>query len=629
MINVALSLFSRAARANQEVIEFTLSATDDADPTPNGHWEPLSVVQWSTSLERTDWNRLRTTQTPDERTIYMVVARIPLRRTTAFRLEAFRAHRDFVLKEFRVEPQADSTNIALGALVSASDPVIVDPVTVSGVLSRETIPPAPFFRSNALTDGLAYSLSHPQDPELGANFFFQIDLGKVYALDHIALRQRNNTWDINRFSRVFVRLYDQEPASGANSRWDALDRADGTYPEVGTADVLRASNGQGEFRGRFLRLSSDSPVPKSPMFAEVEVYETRTPKVIALRADDREIRPTPTLSIPPRTRRLFVSMQIPQIGLPEGHTVRWRLLGYRDEWQSETSLAVNTYCPPPGNYTFEAQAVHSDGLWDSSSLSVPIAVLPPFVQTPAFRWLVASAALLFGVVLTRSFTRRRIALLEARSELADERARIARDMHDEVGARLAQLAVLQDVFVAEQSLSEGARENVRQLARIARQAVASLDGVVWTVDPQHDTLASTVSWLTQHATDYLTPLGIACRIVAPVDWPHLEIRAQVRHQLNLAFKEALQNIVKHSEAREVTLTFNLQPESQHFTVRLADNGCGMPSEPQGPHRDGLRNMTERLTSIGGTLQVQSPPGGGVTVEMRVPVPRVAPRQSER
>jgi signal transduction histidine kinase len=621
ILNVTLSFLS--GLPNHAIAEFALSATADAEPSLAGHWEPMTIVQWSAInavLERTEEDHLRAVEPPEGSTAfgkatYRVVVRTPFRHTTALRLEAFPVCRaedrpkprmawsadgDFVFTEFRAEVAPGSTNVALGARVRTSHPV-------ENALTAE-----------ALTDGVPYSLVHPRDGSLGAAFFYEIDLGGSYSLDHLALRQRNDTWDINRFSRVLVEIYEREPAPGVLPLWKAIDRADGTHPDAAEVDVLRAADGQGEFRGRYLRISSDSRVPKSPQLAEVEVYETRKPALGSVRADGAGLDPGTPISVPAKTRRLQLVLQIPRAGLPPDRVFRWRLLGYQDEWQPARHLLLDTPCPTAGNYTFEAQAAHSDGLWDASTLSLAITVRTPFLQTPTFRWLMAGAALLFGVLVSRAFMRRRIAALEARSALDNERRRIARDMHDDIGARLAQLAVLQDVFCSEHALAGSAQESLRQLSRIARQAVASLDEVVWTVDPQNDTLASTAEYLAQLATSYLAPLKIGCRIVAPIDWPHVEIRAQVRHELILAFKEALQNVIKHARATEVTLT--LRHEAPQFSVLLADNGCGLPQHPGGPGHDGLRNMTARLAAAGGICKIKGPPGSGVVVEMSVSLP---------
>ena len=502
------------------------------------------------------------------------------------------------------EDPARSTNIALGAHVRSSHPV------------ENGMSP------DSLTDGRPYSLVHPHDGDLGAAFFYEIDLGAIHTFDHISLRQRNDEWDIDRFSRVLIQIYESEPHSDLMPAWTALDRADGSHPEVAGVDVLRATDGDGAFRGRYLRISSDSRVPRSPQLAEVEVYEVRTPELVSLSADGAALAPRVPISIAPGTHRLQLGMSIAQPGRPSEQVFRWRLVGYRDEWQPSPNLTVDTPCPPPGAYTLEAQAAHSDGTWDATTYRLSLAVQTPFIETPAFRWLVAGGALGLGVLLTRYFARRHIAVLEARSALAEERTRIARDMHDEVGARLAQLAILQDLFSSDFPLPDAAQASIRQLSRIARQAVASLDEVVWTVDPQNDKLSSTAEYLAQYATSYLAPLKVACRIAAPIDWLDVEIGAQTRHHLILAFKEALQNAVKHARATEVTLT--LRHEPRQFVVQLADNGCGLAPgtlpEPGSGH-DGLRNMVSRLDCVGGTCTFQSPTTGGTTVELIVPLPR--------
>ena len=83
----------------------------------------------------------------------------------------------------------------------------------------------------------------------------------------VELREGNDTWDIDRFSRVLVQLYDRAPEAGVAPLWKAIDRADGSHPDAAAVDVLHAADGQGKFRGRYLRISSDSPVPKSPQLA--------------------------------------------------------------------------------------------------------------------------------------------------------------------------------------------------------------------------------------------------------------------------------------------------------------------------------------------------------------------------
>jgi len=208
--------------------------------------------------------------------------------------------------------------------------------------------------------------------------------------------------------------------------------------------------------------------------------------------------------------------------------------------------------------------------------------------------------------------------LESKSTLADERARIARDMHDEVGSRLAQLAILHDLFAREHPMPEDAQRNLQQLANTARQAIASLDEVVWTVNPRNDVLPCLAEYLAKCAGTYLAPLEIAFHLDAPLDWPHIEIHAQTRHELVLACREALQNVVKHSGASAVTLT--LRYEDSHFVLCLSDNGRGLPDLAGGPGHNGILNMKTRMEALGGTCNIRRRTEGGTEVRMSVPLP---------
>jgi signal transduction histidine kinase len=101
----------------------------------------------------------------------------------------------------------------------------------------------------------------------------------------------------------------------------------------------------------------------------------------------------------------------------------------------------------------------------------------------------------------------------------------------------------------------------------------------------------------------------------------------VRHNLLLTLKEALNNVVKHANATEVFIRVAVEPEL--FTLTVTDNGRGMPAEliavARGdvasvrPDGNGLRNMRQRIESIGGRFELRRPAGGGteVTVTLRI------------
>lgn len=414
-----------------------------------------------------------------------------------------------------------------------------------------------------------------------------------------------------------IRLYDADPKGESTPTWQVLNRPDGSYPALGEADILRAEDGKGTFRGRYLRISTENQVPLSPMLAEVEVYETRTARLVSLKADERLMRGSKRLRIPPGVQRLALQWEIPHAGSPYEKLYRWRLQGVSAAWQNSDTLLLGIPCPPPGDFVMEIQAAHSDGTWDASVLRMPFTVAARFTETAAFLWLSGGVTLLIGVLVSRVFARRKIARLEAKSALAAERSRIARNMHDDVGARLAQLAVLQDVFSREHPQAPGAQADLAALTSCAREAMESLDEAVWTVNPRNDTLRALASFLAQHADRYLSPLGITCRIDGLHDLPEVALRTGTRHEVALAFKEALQNIVKHAAASEVELT--LRHEARHFILRVADNGCGFSHHSGNPGEDGLLNMRQRLASIGGTCDWLPGENGGTIVRMKFPL----------
>ncbi len=383
------------------------------------------------------------------------------------------------------------------------------------------------------------------------------------------------------------------------------------------------AEGHGNCRGQYLRISTDSPVALSPQIAEVEVYGTLTPHLVDIKADGRPISGDNTPTVPAGADLVSFALAITGDGVIEGLPVRWRLRGFHDDWQITRNLLAEIPHLRPGTYRFEAQVGHTDGEWDASIADVPLTVMAPFWQTPLFSWTASCGVVLASAMSFRKAVRRRhiarIAALEYHSALAAERTRIARDMHDEVGARLSQLAVMQDLVIRQHPMPGELRQSLERIAETARGTAAALDEVVWAVNPRNDTLPSLAEYLGICATSYLGPLEITCRLDAPLDWEALEIRAQVRHELALAFKEALQNIVKHAAATEVTL--ELRQSATHFIVRLSDNGTGLPGAPPATGCNGLENMRARLASIGGVCEFHRSAAGGTEVEMRVPLPQ--------
>jgi signal transduction histidine kinase len=264
-------------------------------------------------------------------------------------------------------------------------------------------------------------------------------------------------------------------------------------------------------------------------------------------------------------------------------------------------------------------------LWLDGPSAIEVLNPPPWWTSARMGMALAAAGGVLVLLLVWTWTLRhqvkaQTAIIRGQIEreaVQDERARIARDMHDEVGARLSRIAILHDMFARDHPHSDGAREDLRRLSAGTKDAVTALDEVVWTVNPQNDTLASMAEFIAHYASGYLEPAEIACRIRMPIEWPDLEVRSQVRHELVCAFKEALRNVVKHSHASEVLL--NLGIAGDQFIVEIADNGRGFPCHAAGHGCDGIRNMRSRIGSLGGSCEVAGRAPTGTLVAIRLPL----------
>jgi signal transduction histidine kinase len=311
---------------------------------------------------------------------------------------------------------------------------------------------------------------------------------------------------------------------------------------------------------------------------------------------------------------------------------RYRLAGLENEWVDAQQDRVADYNRlPPGSYEFHVTASSPGGIWREGASPVKLEVVPRLWERNSVR--AAGAASVLGAVaavawgVTRARMRRRLILLEAqqavereRAEreraLEEERARIARDLHDDLGASLTEITVLADTGMRPPEPGEKMPGLFHSISMKSRQMVSALDAIVWAVDPEENSLQSLADYLAGFAGDYLTESGISCRFRIPVSFPAIRLDGQARHELFLVVKETLHNVVQHAGATEVE--FRLAWEDRRLLITLADNGAGFDASTV---RDGhgLKNFAERLGKLGGRCAIESRPGTGTKVEISLPL----------
>ncbi len=327
----------------------------------------------------------------------------------------------------------------------------------------------------------------------------------------------------------------------------------------------------------------------------------------------------PVTTEPGRARLEFRFVGL-SFSAPEKITYRARLAGLDDSWRELGTQRVAAFeAVPPGHYTFEVMAVNGDGLRSLTPARISVVIEPHFWQTIWFYLsagtLIVVAAVGTGWAAARVRMKSRIQVLKIRNAREAERSRIARDLHDDLGASLTEISILA-ALAAEDADRTPLYPALDQLSAKAKHVVGSLDEIVWAVNPREDTLRSLVDYLAAFAREFLDIARIPLRTEIVREVPEFPLVATQRHGIFLAAREALNNIVKHSGASEALLEITLVDEL--LEIRIQDNGNGFePDYATGGN--GLGNLRLRMQEAGGDCRIETFRTQGTTVFLTLPL----------
>ena len=328
-----------------------------------------------------------------------------------------------------------------------------------------------------------------------------------------------------------------------------------------------------------------------------------------------------TLTTTPGRARLEFRFVGISLSAPEKVTYRARLAGLDNGWRELGNQRVAAFeAVPPGRYTFEVMAINGDGLHSASAARMCVVIPPRFWETAWFYVSAGGLVLLLAVgsgwVAARRRLKGRIQALKVRHARDGERTRIARDLHDDLGASLTEISMLA-ALAAEDAAHSALRPQLDQLSVKAKHIVGNLDEIVWAVNPREDTLHSLVDYLAAFAREFLDIARIPLRLDVAREIPAHSLTPTQRHGLFLVTREALNNIVKHAHATEVTLRIAVTDDI--LEIHVADNGRGFePDEVLGG--DGLGNLKQRMQQAGGECRIVSSRGNGSSVFLSFPLP---------
>ena len=324
--------------------------------------------------------------------------------------------------------------------------------------------------------------------------------------------------------------------------------------------------------------------------------------------------------IPPGKQRFEFHYTGLSFGAPDRVRFKYQLEGLDPDWvQAEESRSAIYAHVPPGQYRFKVIACNSDGLWNEVGATAAFIVLPHVWQRG---WFIGLGALGFvgltaGVIrgLERRRYHRRLRRLEFERAMDHERARIARDLHDELGSSLTRISLLSDLASVRDGSPDQLKAQVRKISDFAVRTTQALDQIVWAVNPRNDSLRSLLEYLTQLGRELFEDTPINCRFQIPDNLPDFPLPPEMRHNVFLVVKEAFNNALKHSKARVVSL--QAQANQSQIEIVVVDDGAGFDlgvgeSKNQ---RSGLRNMRERIESLGGRCEIETGLGRGTRVTL--------------
>jgi signal transduction histidine kinase len=199
-----------------------------------------------------------------------------------------------------------------------------------------------------------------------------------------------------------------------------------------------------------------------------------------------------------------------------------------------------------------------------------------------------------------------------------ERTRISRDLHDDLGARLTQMALLTDLAADDAAATPEVKTQLLGVSQQARSAVQSLDETVWMINPQKDTLAHLIGYIARYAEKFFQPTAISCRLSICPHPPDCTVAGNLRQDIFFVVKEALHNVLKHSGATEVWLRIAVR--GPVLRIVIEDDGKGFSIPHLNRTRHGLDNMRNRAETAGLKLRLHSVPGQGTRLTLRVRLP---------
>lgn len=344
--------------------------------------------------------------------------------------------------------------------------------------------------------------------------------------------------------------------------------------------------------------------------------------IISIRANelpvhnDSAFQKTRSLSLAYHQNDLAFEFAVFDYSSPEANKVQYKLEGWDKDWVTTYSKTSRYSNLPPDSYVLKLRASNSGNYWGEED-TVTIIITAPFWRR---RWFYISLAIFFlgGVIgITRIIAQRKLNRklqeLEKQHAVMQERERIRKDMHDDLGSGLSKIAILSELAKQNTPQDEFTKRQLDKISESSRQLVDNLGELIWSNNPANDNLPKFFWYLREHLGAMFEGTNVVLRITLPEFIPDVQVKAEWRRNIFLIVKESLHNVLKHAKASEVAVTIGVKMGSLFISIQ--DNGCGFDVEKKKDSGNGLSNMNNRIMECAGVLTISSIPGQGSKVTL--------------
>ncbi len=344
-------------------------------------------------------------------------------------------------------------------------------------------------------------------------------------------------------------------------------------------------NGLSRFKPRFF---SDSPVAPT---VNIESVET----------SGMTVNEKNGLEIPSGERNITIEFVGIDFSAPQQMTYKYRLKNSGEDWQFTNQRRVRYSSLLPGNYQFVVKARNSSGLWSEEAATLSFTVLAPYWLK---WWFITVCILVILGFIAFVYNYYRVKKMV---EIERMRVRIASDLHDDVGSSLTEIA-LQSDFLQTTNAPDALKDSVKQIGEQSRKIVSGLDDIVWSIDARNDTIGD----LTDRMQDYVNTVLSDRKVIYHFNGIDMDekLTVQRKENLYLIFKEAVNNIAKHSNATKVTVKIETQENA--FELLVHDNGTKIDKSRKSGQ--GLHNMNMRAERMDASVIFKNKDGFTVHVK---------------